>query len=312
MPPPDSLLVIAELLAALTAAAAALGCLVARGSTAVPAACWAVAAAAAFGLEAAARRAGWLAGPAGGAAARLVVVALAICPAMSLLGAKRPQHGVWQFIVFALGVMLALPAASAALVRPGSLPDVHLLGRWFILLLIVVGWLNFAATRRGVAATLVVAGQLLLARPFLPGGIADTEQPGADCIAAGLAAAGAVLALVQSAVAGFARARRPAGPGAGIDAAFVALRETFGAAWALRIAERFDVIAAHRGWPCRLTFGGLRQDAAGSRADWQPDADWEPDADRAFRALARRFVSAGWLARHGCGDRDMDRAGCQG
>lgn len=303
MPSTDSLVVTAGLLAALTAVAAAVGCLVVRGSTAMPAAGWAVAAATAFGLEAVARRAGWLGGPAGGAAVRLVVVALAICPAMSLLGAKRPQHGVWQFIVFALGVMLALPAASAALVRPGSLPDVHLLERWFILLLLVVGWLNFVATRRGVAATLVVAGQLLLARPFLPGGTADVEQPGADCIAAGLVAAGSLLALLQSALAGAARARPPAGPGAGIDTAFVAIRETFGAAWALRIAERFDQIAAQRGWPCRLTFRGLRGAAAEGAADSQSDAD------RAFRALARRFVNAGWLARHGCGDRGVDRAG---
>jgi hypothetical protein len=303
VPPPDSLVVIAGLLAALTAVAAAVGCLVVRGSTAVPAAGWAVAAAAAFGLEAAGRRAGWLDGPAGAAAVRLVVVALAICPAMSLLGAKRPQHGVWQFIVFALGVMLAWPALSAILVRPGSLPDVHLLERWFILLLLVVGWLNFAATRRGGAATLVAAGQVLLARPFLPGSSADVERPGSDCVGAGLVAAGAVLALLQSAVAGFARARPPARPGAGIDAACVALRETFGAAWALRIAERFDLIAAQRGWPCRLSFRGLRGAAA------ENEAEWQHDADRAFRALARRFVTTAWLARHGCGVREVDRGG---
>ena len=51
MPPPDSLVVIAGLLAALTAVAAAVGCLVVRGSTAVPAAGWAVAAAAAAGFR---------------------------------------------------------------------------------------------------------------------------------------------------------------------------------------------------------------------------------------------------------------------
>jgi len=300
--PPESLVAIAGLAALVTAAAAAAGAVMARGSTAVPAAIWGAAAAAAFGLEAAARRAGWLGDPSTAAAARLVVVAVAVCPAMSLLGAKRPQHGVWQLIVLALGVTLALPAVSATLVRPGTPPDVHLLERWFILLLVLVGWLNFVATRRGLAATLVAAGQLLVARPFLPGGSAEVEQPGIDCIAALLSAAGAAVALLQSAVAARWRDTRPAGPAGRIDAAFVALRETFGAAWALRIAERFDAIAASRGWPCRLSFRGLRVAEAGA------GGDWERAADRGFRALARRFVTDGWLSRHGAGDPTMDRA----
>jgi hypothetical protein len=301
VPASASLLGIAGLLAVVTALAAASGALLARGSTAVPAAAWGVVAAGAFGLEASLRCAGWLTGPSAWAAARLVVVALATCPAMSLLGAKRPQHGVWQLIVLALGVTLAMPAASASLVRPGSQPDVHLLERWFILVLFLVGWLNFAATRHGAAATLVAAGQVLLARLFLPGATAAVEQPVSDCIAAGLAAGGAVLALVQSLPLRRRPAGRLSGPAARIDAAFVAIRETFGAAWALRIAERFDAIAKHRGWPCRLSFRGL-QGAAGDAG-----ANWATEAERAFRALARRFVNADWLSRHGAGGRDVDR-----
>ncbi|NDC54109.1 MAG: hypothetical protein EBZ74_07385, partial [Planctomycetia bacterium] len=100
-----------------------------RGSTAVPAAWWGIAACLALAADGAGQAAGLLATPAAAARARLVVAALAVCPAMSLLGAKRPQHGVWQLIVAALAVVVALPAASAWLVRPGSLPDVHLLGR---------------------------------------------------------------------------------------------------------------------------------------------------------------------------------------
>lgn len=301
MPASDSLVVLAGLLAAVAAAAAAAGGVIARGSTAVPAAAWGVAAAVAFGLEAEARRVGWL-DPPTASAARLVVVALATCPAMSLLGAKRPQHGVWQFIVLALGVTLAMPAVSTALIRPGTPPDVHLVERWFILGLVAVGWLNFAATRHGAAATLVAAGQVLLARPFLPGSASEVEQPVVDAIGAGMAAGGSLLAAVQS-WSGGRRGRSSSGTAAGIDAAFMAVRETFGAAWAVRIAERFDAIAASRGWPCRLSFAGLRvaDDAGGGH--------WQRDASRAFRALARRFVSDAWLSRHGCDDQSMDRPG---
>jgi hypothetical protein len=78
-----------------------------------------------------------------------------------------------------------------------------------------------------------------------------------------------------------------------IDPPFLALRETLGAAWALRIAERFDSVAATRGWPCRLGFRGA--EVGGDQAD----ASWQRDALRAFKALMHRFVDDGWLARHG-------------
>lgn len=279
--------------ALVAAAAAARGGVAARGSTAVPAAAWAVVAALALAAEAGAHASGGLADPATAAAARLVVVALGVCPAMSLLGAKRPQHGAWQFIVAALAVVVALPAVAARLVRPGTLPDVATPWRWFLLALVAVGWMNFAATRRGVAATLVAAGQALLARRFLPFADQSPGAPGAglDALAACLVAAGAALAALPG-------ARRSAAGAAWIDPPFLALRETLGAAWALRIAERFNAVAAARAWPCRLGFAGLDR---GSPAD----GPWRADAERAFRAIARRFVSPDWLRRHAAPDASM-------
>ena len=294
MPPPETCLLVGCVAAALTALAAAAGAWLVRGSTAVPAAAWGVAAAAAMALEMGWRAAGGLVDPAAAAALRLGAAALSVCPAMALLGAKRPQHGVWQFIVASLAVVLALPAVSAALVRPGTFPDVHMLGRFFLLVLLAVGWLNFVATRHGVAATLVAAGQGVLLRPFLPLPEWRTGDVAVDAVGCLLVAAGAVIAAVQSARA----AGRPPPGGdhplaARIDPPYLALRETLGAAWTLRIAERFDAIATARGWPCRLRFGGLEAGPAGG------DATWHRDAERAFRALLLRFVSSPWLRRHG-------------
>jgi hypothetical protein len=135
---------------------------------------------------------------------RLVVAALAVCPAMSLLGAKRPQHGVWQLIVASLAVVIAMPALSAWLVRPGSLPDVHLLGRGFLAVLAAVGWMNFLATQNGLSATAITAGQLAVIRPFLPGIATDRALPqdSLDCFGACLIAAGAVLAMAWPVVRG--------------------------------------------------------------------------------------------------------------
>jgi hypothetical protein len=289
---------VATLAAVLAALAAALAIHRVRGSTAVPAAWWALAACLALAADAAAHGAGWLATPAAAARVRLAVAALAVCPAMALLGAKRPQHGVWQLIVATLAVVVAMPALSAWLVRPGSLPDVHLLGRGFLFVLTVVGWLNFVATSHGPAATAIAAGQLALLRPFLPGVATDAAlpQPALDAAGAGLVAAGAMLALVCGPRGRADAAPAPRGPAAvaaQIDPPFRALRDTLGAAWALRIAERFDTVAAERGWPCRLHFAGL--EAGGDPAD----DSWHRDALRAFKALMRRFVDEAWLARHG-------------
>ena len=279
--------------AAVVAVAAGVGAWRVRGTTAVPAAAWAMVAATSFvGLEAWAARGG-LAEPSAEASARLVAVALSVCPAMSLLGAKRPQHGVWQVIVASLAVVIAMPAASAAVVRPGSLPDVHLLARGFLLVLAVAGWVNFLGTGRVTAATLLTLGLLLLSRPFLPG--VDTAgslaASWADVLGAAAAAVGAVAAML------------PTKPGvdASITTPFVALRDTIGSAWSLRIAERFNATAESRGWPCRLSLAGL---SAGGDPD---DDGWRLQADRVFESLMRRFVSRDWLRRHGGGTTEATR-----
>jgi hypothetical protein len=288
--------------ALVTLVAACAGAFLARGTTAVPAAWWAGGAALAFAVESAVRASGGLADPASQASARLAVVAFSLCPIMSLLGAKRPQHGVWQFIVASLAGIIALPAASAALVRPGSPPDVHALQRWFMLALVLVAAMNFAATRHGVAAMLVAVGQLILMRQFMPF-VDSLKQQGAalDAVAAWLVATGAIVAAAQSwlwpaqqRVVGSELASRRGGGAdlAAFDAAYLALRETLGAAWTLRIAERFNAVAESRGWPCRLRFDGLH---VGGDPD---DREWRGDALRTGRALLRRFVSTDWMRRH--------------
>ncbi len=274
-----------------------------RGSTAVPATLWAIAACLSLALDTGLRASGAISQPSAAASLRMVTAALSLCPAMSLLGAKRPQHGVWQFIVAALAVILLLPTLATALVRPDSVPDAHLLGRGFVVILSLVGWMNFVATRHGPAATLVTLGQLVVVRGFLP--LVDSEQAfpptastaaplaaSVDCLGGCLAAGGGLFAVVISST-----RRRPSLAAAGtfaaaVEPAFLGFRETLGAAWTLRVAERFDAIAASRGWPCRLHFDGVHP------ADTPMDGPWQRDAQRALGALLQRFVSSQWLRRH--------------
>lgn len=292
MPAADMIFVAAACAAAVTCGASLAGVWLVRGSTGTPAAWWAAAAATGVALEMACRALGGLTDPATSASARLMTMSLACCPAMAILGAKRPQHVVWQAIVASLAVVLAMPALATIIMRPGMPPDIHPLGRGFLALLLAVGWMNFAGTRHGVAAAVVTVGQTILAWPALPFSDAEPARSATlEAAACGLVAAGAVLAAAQSVLlptcpAAFTRLATR------IEAPFLALRETLGAAWALRIAERFNDLAGERGWPCRLSFGGL--DAGGDPTD----VAWQRDAIRAFDALARRFVSTDWLTRH--------------
>lgn len=281
------------------AAAAVRGAVAARGTTALPAAVWAAAAALALAVDGWARASGATAEPSAAAGARLTTVALSVCPAMSLLGAKRPQHGVWQFIVGALAAILVLPALATLATRPGSVPDPHLLGRAFVGVLLLVGGANFLGTRAAIPATVATAGMAILARGFLPWSDTESSFPPGGSAAAAAAAATDALASWAVAVSAWGAALRSPPPrpppgtfAAGIEPAWLALRDTLGIAWSLRIAERFDELAAGRGWPCRLGLGGVVPREA------SPVGPWQADARRALGALLRRFVSAAWLARH--------------
>ena len=275
-----------------------------RGSTAVPAALWSAAASTVFTFTMLQQATAELDIATMGIY-RVVFAALSVCPVMSLLGAKRPQHGVWQFIVGSLAAVLALPAVSAVLIQPGSLPNLHILGRCFLPVLVIVGWMNFVGTRRAVAATLIAAGHLGLIWPLLPGVELETALPQTtrDLISVSFMTVGGFIALVQAVLAGFKRGSASVdgvqtSPDiedfvSRINTCFFALRETLGAAWTLRLAERFDQLSSRRGWPVRLTFQGMRMQ------EEPEDSRWQADTARAMEALMKRFVSSSWLRRHG-------------
>ena len=207
-----------------------------------------------------------------------------------------------SFIVAALAAVVLLPSAGGALVRPGSVPDVHLLARLLLTGLLALGWMNALGTGRALSVSVMTLGVVVLARGFLPGVDTETSFPPAsgaathraalvDCIGAWVVAVGAIVGASRR------RNGREAGPAEGtfsarVDPAWKALRDTVGAAWSLRVAERFDQLAESRGWPCRLRLSGIEpRDAPG-------EGPWQRDGRRVLEALFRRFVTRDWLVRH--------------
>ena len=103
------------------------------------------------------------------AALRFAVACLSLCPLMSLLGAKRPQHAAWHLIVASLWLVAVLPAASAYLLRRSPAIELHGIRVGLIAALVAIGLVNYFPTRFWKSACLVAAGQLLLFSPVVTG-----------------------------------------------------------------------------------------------------------------------------------------------
>lgn len=272
----------------MAAGAAALGRVrvLVRGTTLVAAWTWAVAALGAVAaVELAARLAllpeasAWL------AVLRYTAALATLAPAMSVLGAKRPQQRAWQFIVGSLLVVLVLPAAQAVVFRPGgtfTLPPAWAL---FLAALVLVGAANHLPTRFGAASALAAAGQACLLvnfQPWLP-------LPWAEAWPTIGLTLGAAAAVTAAGVVGRPRssATQP------LDRLWLDFRDLVGAAWGLRVAERFNQTARRQGWPVVLAWQGLA-------AVGQEKAAISPEVQQAARrnlvSLVGLFAGPEWIA----------------
>ena len=216
---------------------------------------------------------------------RFVAAVATFCPAMSVLGARRPHHGAWQFIVLSLWFVLALPAAEVFFLQRGQTLEIHAARSWFLLGLLVVGVANALPTRCWLAALLWGCGQAVLVGEYLP------------FVHRSLGTAGALTGLAL--LCGSAAAnclglpnRRNVDPW---NRLWLDFRDLFGALWGLRILERINATmpAPDRGW--LLTWSGFH-----TPHHERVEDSLSPDELLALRQntfnLLRRFVSPEWIA----------------
>lgn len=257
-----------------------------RETTLLPAWWWAFAATFAWsGTELAA---GWAIGnatdgpPSWLSPLRMTVVTLTFCPILAVLGAKRPQHAAWSFVVAAFWGIMALPAAETFFLQRGQRLEMGDARSWFLWILIAVGPINYLPTRQWLAAVMLATGQFLALSEYLPlvqrPLFAHQELAG---LWLGCAALGVASPPQSHAASKF-------------DRLWLDFRDTFGLFWALRLQERVNHVAHTSAWPLWLSWSGLRDVQSG-----QPvatlDGALEPTLRTTLKGLLRRFVSSRWI-----------------
>jgi hypothetical protein len=237
-------------------------------------------------------------------AVRFIAAVSSLCPAIALLGAKRPQSRAWQFILLTLIGILSQPAIVSLLMHYGEPVTLHAARRWFLAVLMLIGVVNYLPTRFVFSGALVCAAQALLLWGYLPGTeITIDAATGATRVWWALICTSAACAL---ALTKWPRARSSASPW---DQLWIDFRNAYGIVWSLRVEERLNASLAAAGENARLGWNGfeIAPQPAQAASDHPVEttaspggatiADAEDLAGRpALVALLRRFVSKEWIA----------------
>lgn len=213
---------------------------------------------------------------------RFIAAVSSFCPVMALLGAKRPQQIAWQWIVGSLWGLLALPALESLVFRPGQALHVAPAWQWLMVMLLAIEAMNHLPTRYWPSALLTLLGQVLLLGEYLP----TAPLPFAAWHSlAGLAALVAALALVAR---GFPRVNSSI---TGLDRVWVDFRNSFGAAWGLRILQRLQETARTCQWDVQCTWQGFYT-SQGTKPLTEETGE---QVEQAMANLLWRFVSPEWI-----------------
>lgn len=202
-------------------------------------------------------------------------------PIVAVLGAKRPQHHAWQFIVVTLLAILMMPAGEAIVFGQVLVPELHAARQGLMLGLVAIGLANYLPTRYGAAAAVIAVAQLFLLAPFMSwlDVFAVDDAPTYGRLLFALA-----VGTVWLSTYGVKKNSHP------LDGPWFAFRNAYGVLWGLRVAERFNATAHANGWHVELSWQGAQP------KQW-PIGSAEKDLTivRCLDALLRRFVSREWI-----------------
>ena len=220
------------------------------------------------------------------------------CPLMALLGAKRPQNIGWQFIVGTMWLVLILPVGEMFVLWRGGAMDVGPMRSWLLVILMFVGFTNYALTRfwfPALLATIAKSFLLLTHLPFFSEAVSETISQAVN----GHFRAGSTLLGIAMIIAWWQTSRTSSA--GGWDRVWTEFRNAFGLVWSLRVMERMNSTAELSDWQNELTWYGFEKKVA------EIDSEQHGEVERAMRTVLRRFVSPEWIeTRHGSLDTNED------
>lgn len=217
---------------------------------------------------------------------RFIAAVSSFCPVMAILGAKRPQHAAWQWIVGSLWGLLSLPALESLVFRPGQALHVSPAWQWLMVVLLAIEAMNHLPTRYWPSTLLTLIGQVFLLGEYLP---ASPLPFAAWHMPAGLMALVAALALVAFGI------PRLSSSVTGLDRVWIDFRNSFGAAWGLRILQRLQETARTCQWDVQCTWQGFY-----TLQGTKPlTAETSEQVEQALANLLWRFVSPEWIEERG-------------
>lgn len=204
------------------------------------------------------------------------------CPNIALLGAKRPQHQLWHFVVASLWFTLTLPAWQTAWLHPGRTLDVGWIHGGFLWLLIGLEILNRLGTATFFVGVIVAASQLCLLGAVLRGWPLVWKAAEPLCQVSMLPALGL---LVLAHVSDYLLGGQAIGGNDDLTLWWRTFRRRFGLLWALRVWLQINAFCQLQSWPVRLGWTGFM------RLDGTPVSPQEVLDPGDFASLRQAFVN---------------------
>lgn len=211
---------------------------------------------------------------------------LSCCPAISVLGARRPTSSIWTwFIILPLIAVLGWPAVTALVHFPQILPvRVQLPVLIGFVIVLIMGGGNYLGTRYALGVLLIATATLMVLWPV-------TTYYQGETARSGLRAWGPLL-FSTGILWGFQQAARPTSVESGFDRVWFDFCDAFGIVWSIRIQDRINRTAEQEQWAARLGTEGFVWDSPLTKKSRQYTED---RMRHTLHWLLRRFVEPDWI-----------------
>jgi len=221
---------------------------------------------------------------------------LLLCPALAVLGAKRPMSRVWSAFVITPLLLVLGWSDVAVLIRPGDRPETWQLEDPVAVgyaLVVVMTAGNHLASRFVLAELIWLAGLAITVGPLTNAGH-SLADPSATTRAL------STLCFSGAAAVAYWTATNPPVAATPSDALWLDFRDWFGVLWARRIQDRMNQAAVQFNWPVRLELEGFIARAPASQtltgqSTLLATENLPPEPTQSLCWLLRRFADQPWI-----------------